>query len=270
MAADDVTLVEGKAEAPAPEARRPIGMKAYEGRFSVAYLALAVVVAGAVIALAIVLKEPAKNSGPRWSAWRPTASGLDQARQIADHVGTRYRAPNGEELVTNLVTPFEINQVPLSGIAVRNGTSTRDVQFFDYSFPRNVPYTMCGLGNRCSILNGKPSRPRGRLIRREALELALYTFKYVRGAQSVIAYVPPAPGYQLTNVIFLRRSELEGALARPLGATLPGQGPFQPSSPLRDSPALDEMLQEHLFRTTYTQLPNGSALVVLTPRELQS
>ena len=52
---------------------------------------------------------------------------------------------------------------------------------------------LCGLGSECSIATGTRDRARERLVRREALELALYTFKYVPSVNAVIAYMPPPP-----------------------------------------------------------------------------
>ena len=46
------------------------------------------------------------------------------------------------------------------------------------------------LGTQCAISEGEPSEERHQLLRREALELALYTFKY-GDADSVIALLPP-------------------------------------------------------------------------------
>ena len=54
-------------------------------------------------------------------------------------------------------------------------------------------YILCGLGKNCSIEGGKASQTRGRLVRREALEAALYTFKFVPSVDSVLAFMPPAP-----------------------------------------------------------------------------
>ncbi len=269
--ADDLTPNDSAAVAeplPAPRGRRPVYAKAYEGRFSVAYLSLAVVVAGAIIAFAVLLKTRDAN-GTRWSTWKPTAGGLDGSRQIADHVGGRYRGAAGTQLTTNLVAPFTIQSTEISRIAVRNDTRGQDNVFYSYNFPANVPYTLCGLQSRCSIA-GKASRPRGRLVRRQAFEIALYTFKYIHGADSVIEYLPPAAGYQLTNVLFLRKTEVEDQLKRAFVTTLPGDGPFAISTKLPDDPAIDQMLQEHVFRVDYTQIPDGSVLAVLTPREIQS
>ena len=52
-------------------------------------------------------------------------------------------------------------------------------------------YSFCGLGAHCSIATGKPSQTRGQLVRREALETALYTFKYMPVIDSVIVFMPP-------------------------------------------------------------------------------
>ncbi len=71
----------------------------------------------------------------------------------------------------------------MSAIAIRPDTSTGkkeeneiDVVPATHSFQ----YILCGLGANCSIKGGKASTARHALLRREALELALYTFKYVR------------------------------------------------------------------------------------------
>ena len=59
-------------------------------------------------------------------------------------------------------------------------------------------FSLCGLGQSCAIATGKASVERGTLVRREILELALYTFKYVGGVNHVIAFMPPARGKQPT------------------------------------------------------------------------
>lgn len=254
--------------APAPK-RRVAAPRAFEGRFSVAYLALAVIVSGAIIAFAILIKQsPAKHL--QWSAWQPRAGGLSAARQIADHVSARYRLPSGSEMTADVVNPFTVSNVPISRFAVRNGTSARDVNVYDGTFPTTTPYTLCGLGKSCSILEGKPSQARGRLIRRQAFELALYTFKYLHGADSVLAYLPPSPGNQLTYVLFLRKIDLHRVLDQPLAATLPGDGPFIVGRKMREPAGLDRFLLLRIFKFTAQQLPDGSAILVLAPRELTS
>ena len=270
MATDDVTRTAAVEPAPlAPRERRQVAAKAHENRFSLAYLGLAVIVSAAIIAFALILKGH-DSSSDRWSQWKPVAGGIDGSRQIADHVAPRYRSQDGTQLTTNLIAPFTIQSAAISAIAVRNDTRGSDNQFYTYNFPTNVPYTLCGLGDRCSIAGGKASPARARLVRRQALEIALYTFKYIHGSQSVVAYLPPPPGKQLTNVVFLRKVEVEPELEGTLAATLPGRGPFSTSTKLGDDPAIDELLQEHVFRVNYAQIPDGSVLAVLSPREIPS
>ena len=81
-------------------------------------------------------------------------------------------------------------------------------------------FNFCGLGVRCSIVGGKATSTRGRLVRREALEVALYTFKFVPGVDSIIAFMPPPPGQGATSVLFLRKENFKDALDRPLAETL--------------------------------------------------
>ena len=63
-------------------------------------------------------------------------------------------------------------------------------------------FSFCGLGGRCSITGGKATTTRGRLVRREALEIALYTFKFVPAIDSIIAFMPPPAG-QSPSMLFL-------------------------------------------------------------------
>ena len=52
---------------------------------------------------------------------------------------------------------------------------------------------MDGLGPNRSIKGGTPSETRLKVIHREALELALYTFRYLPDAESVMVLLPPPP-----------------------------------------------------------------------------
>lgn len=254
---------------PAPRDRRPAYAKAYEGRFSVAYLALAVLVAGAIIGFAVILKQKDSNAA-RWSAWQPASDGLAGAREIGEHVAAPYRLANGDQLVAPLVAPLNVNSVPISQIAVRNDTNNRNVLFYDAGFPTNTPYTLCGLGDRCSITGGKASPERSKLIRRQAVELALYTFKYMKGVDSLLAYLPPAPGNQLTNVLFLRKTDLKPQLERPLRESLPGRGPFIVGKPVPNDALVTNLTNERSFKFNFQQIPDGTAIIVLTPLELSS
>ena len=70
----------------------------------------------------------------------------------------------------------------------------RDGDSIKRSRARTVLYRLCGLGAQCAINKGKPSNERGLLLQREALELALYSFRYLDGVKNVVALMPPSPG----------------------------------------------------------------------------
>jgi hypothetical protein len=271
VAANDVksgiTAVEPPLVTPAPAPRQGRRPRAFETRFSLAYFGLAIIVSASIVTLGILLKGPNAGSGPEWSAWKPTAKGIDGARQIAKHVGARYRLPGGNQITANLVSPLSVDGVRLSQIAVRNGTETRDVNFYDTQ--QNAPYTLCGLGGGCSITEGKPSSERQRLIRREALELALYTFKYL-SVNSVLAYLPPPSGQRVEDVVFLRKVDLGPALGRPLAVTLPSTAPFVSGRVTADAGVVDRLTADRIFKVSFQQIPDGTAIVVLSPRELAS
>jgi hypothetical protein len=87
-----------------------------------------------------------------------------------------------------------------------------------------VIFRLCGLGSNCSISEGKPSLERTFLLRREALELALYTFRYIENVNQVVVFLPPAPGKRGLTVL-LRKDQLAGQLLRPLNTTLARRTP---------------------------------------------
>ena len=103
------------------------------------------------------------------------------------------------------------------------GETSNDASF--YGAGDAWAYVLCGFGTNCAISGGKPSVERYDLLRREALELALYTFKYNHSIQSVLAYMPPAKaanasGQATPSLIFLRRGDVKQALDQPLKTTL--------------------------------------------------
>jgi hypothetical protein len=272
VARDDVTPSEtGTAAvepvvAPLPSLRDERPARVFENRFSIVYFLLALVVSGAIAGLGVLLNQPDVNSGPEWSEWKPTEQGIDGARQIASHIAAQYRLPSGDQLTANLISPISVGGVSLTQIAVRNGTGSRDVSF--YGTGRSVPYTLCGLGDRCAITEGTASRERQRLIRRQALELALYSFKYLKNVDYVLAYLPPAKGQQVSQVVFLRETDLRPLLKRSLVATLPSRGPFVSGRRTPEGEIVDRYTAERVYAVTFQQIPDGTALIVLTPREL--
>jgi hypothetical protein len=160
----------------------------------------------------------AGDSGVKnWSSWAPTTDGQAGAQQIAEHVGVQYKLPNGRQIVNVGVTGLEIQGVPLA-VAVRKDASQGGaIKIFD---DPGVIYHLCGLGQSCAIDSGKPSTERGLLLRREALELALYTFRYLGGVHQVLVFMPPPKGKTPTQALFFREGDVARELDRPLTASL--------------------------------------------------
>ena len=60
-------------------------------------------------------------------------------------------------------------------------------------------YKLNGLGPNGSIKGGTPSAARLQVIHREALELALYTFRYLPDVDMVVTLLPPPPPSSATR-----------------------------------------------------------------------
>jgi hypothetical protein len=106
-------------------------------------------------------------------------------------------------------------------------------------------------------------------VRREALELALYTFKYVPGIDSIVAFLPPRPGATPQYTVFLRKAALSKELQRPLKATLSLPKPPTPTqADPQETPTIDRLTLPSLFQYSLTQSQEGSAILVLDPLAL--
>lgn len=197
----------------------PASHSAYAPRFHFLTGALVAVGLAALAGLALFIALPGggTDDGPRWSTWTPTSAGTAGAQQIAQHVGTQYKLPDGRQIVNVGVTGLEIQGVPLA-VAVRQDPSQGgSIKVFD---DEGVIYHLCGLGPSCAINNGNPSKRRGLLLRREALELALYSFRYLGGIHQVVVFMPPPKGKTPTQALFFREGDVAKELDRPLTASL--------------------------------------------------
>jgi hypothetical protein len=147
-------------------------------------------------------------------------------------------------------------------------------------------YSLCGLGPNCAIAVGTPSAARLLLLRREALELALYTLKYIRGIQNVVAVLPPGrttasarlaakpplPGKTAASTpinlaVVFQRAALQHYLDRPLTQTLPEAIPptvaEMPSAP--EAELVSVLTGEALFQQQLVQSQDGNSVLVLSP-----
>ncbi|MHB8470316.1 MAG: hypothetical protein ACYDCH_11260 [Gaiellaceae bacterium] len=254
-----------------PPAAAPTGTPYVAGphrtRFLVVYSLLAVVLALAVAGV-VVFASRSISPPTAWSAWKPSGGGLGAAKQIADHVGTTYRLPNGSQMVDVIAKEPSVspgNQtIPVHYVAVR-GTGGRQDQVIPVSSSDSVMYSLCGLGAACSIASGKPSVARGTLVRREILELALYTFKYVGGVKNVIAFMPPAAGSNPQYVVYLQKTDVAQQLRVPLLQTLGSKVPLPSTIPAREVHTVDVVTKSKLYSFSLSQTQAGDAVLVFAP-----
>jgi hypothetical protein len=181
-----------------------------------ALVAIGLAALAGVVAL-VLAPGGGTDRGLRWSAWRPTTGGTNGAQQIADHVGSEYKLPDGRQIVNVGVTGLEIQGVPLAVAVRQNPAQGGNIKVFDDS---GIIYHLCGLGPSCAIATGKPSIQRGLLLRREALELALYSFRYLGDVHQVVVFMPPVKGKTPSQALFFREGDVAKELDRPLTASL--------------------------------------------------
>ena len=248
---------------------------AYRSRFAAFYVLLAIVAGAGVGALLVLVGRGSPAPAPAWSAWEPTGSVERRSAQIADHVGDQYRLPSGKALVAityagpPTVTGPDGSSFRVPAIAVRPDTTAGRAEADDIdtlNAANTVMYTLCGLGNACSIPEGKPTAERGQLLRREALELALYSFHYLDGIDSTLVLLPPRADGQAATAVFIERGDVRAELSRPLDQTLtapltPGVGEIQAD----EQAVVDRTTRSRIYEYGYLQAQDGSPVMVLTP-----
>jgi hypothetical protein len=236
-------------------------------QFALVYGALGLILVGSYVAFAVFGLWPGIHPSTKWSSWRPHAAGpVLMAKDIANHVSAPYRLATGGQLVAAVASaPAVTAGTQTVGIvAVSTRSKTGGKESVTQLMPgATVMYTLCGLGTHCAIATGKA---RGQLVRREGLEMALYTFKYIPSVDSVLIYMPPAqaPGAPAAPLLFFTRESLSGRLDQPLNQTLtlttpPRAGQANPT----EGALLDALTLPHLYASGLVQLQVGGALLAL-------
>lgn len=230
------------------------------------YGLLTLVAIGAIAALVIVLTRPDDPAPPPWSAFQPSQPGLAGAQEIADYVGTRYLFADGTPIVTMTASDLTLGGSPIQGIVLRQQDTLGREQDAVIPPDGNVAFTLCGGGESCSITAGTPSRKRMQTLQYGALELALYSFRYL-DATSVVAFLPPAPGTTPQYALFFQRSELQGLLDQPLAAIVPERSLTPDDLQPTEGETIDALAKTRTYRYDYAQ-PSGIAALVLSDPDL--
>jgi hypothetical protein len=257
-----------RTESRADRARRLV----YRGRFAFFYIGLAVVAGCAVGAFAVLVGRGSPAPAPEWSAFAPEGSMERRAALIGDHVSDQYRLPSGDPLATVTYTgpPTIANQdgssLQIRALAVQSEAASGADDIDAFRAESNVMYVLCGRGPICSIPEGADSAERMQLLRREALELALYSFRFLDGIESVLVLLPPRQGAQESRAVFLERPDLAAALEVPLRETLtaeltPGVGEIT----VEEGRNVDRLTQTRVYQAAPLQQQDGSFIMVLAP-----
>jgi hypothetical protein len=252
-----------------------------------------------VIAVAIAGTDHRSRTAAKWSSWVPPDGGTAGAREIADYLAPFYRATPADQLAVVTVVNLEsASALAAAQAAAANGTTPTASSALQVAVrPKagssqvslltgnTVAYNLCGVGGKnCAIGAGTPSNSRLLLLRREALELALYTFKYIHGTQNVLTILPPVtqtPTSKLSRrlpttnastkpinvaVLFVRPM-VQPLLAHPLTASLPEPVTLTPTpanmSNAPEAGLVDQLTARWLFSEQLQQAQDGSNLIVL-------
>src|SRR6478735_7011176 len=242
-----------------PAQRSDLGPSAFRNRFGFLMGALAGVLVAAVLVVIAVIAWGGNGGGAdeglasNWSRWQPADSTLtDGAQQIADHVGAEYHHAGGQQLTKVTGGPLGI------GVSLRAPTSG-------------------------AIKGGTPSTQRQQLVRREALELALYTFRYLPDADMVVTLLPPPPPKAGTEAaspvsgilpntsadpkemtaVFYRPGDLKQRLQLPLGATLTAAAPAPEKMGGTEGQTVDSLTLPNLFNWSLPASQIGQPSLVL-------
>ena len=259
-------IPEPATEPPAPAG--PPAAHAYGRRFVVIYGLLGAALAASIVGIVLAASGGHVGSGPAaWSSWHPADTGQTGAKQIAAHVAREYHLPSGAQLVEVFAKPPSVSpgsqQIPLHYVVKQGkGANSEPIAINEGD---TIQYSLCGLGDSCAIATGTPSVQRGTLVRREILELALYTFKYMGGVKNVIAFMPPTPGSQPKYAVFLQRSDLDTQLHVPLAQTLNSKTPLPNTITRREQQTIDSTTESKVFSFSLSQTQSGEAVLVLSP-----
>ena len=188
------------ADAVEPRGREPVPPPAprrgavYKRRFVLAYVLVIVVFAAMAGLFAVLVSR--SDSSSSWSSFQPKGSDeLAKAQNLANYVAPRY-IDEGSPVAVVEAQPLVVQNTLVDGIAFSRATSRGTIGGGLRQFEPaegTIMYVFCGPGNKCGLSpNATPQTDT--LLRRESLELALYTFKYWHGINSVVALLPPLNG----------------------------------------------------------------------------
>jgi len=245
----------------------------FRSRFGFVWGALLGIALSAGAALVLLVVTTQRDSGPElaanWSAWEPgTSRMLDGAQEIADHIGVQYRLDGGEQFVSVRSSGLELGGEEL-GVAVR--PQGGELQFLEGD---GLIFILNGLGPQGRLPTGAPSKASGRLLLREALELALYSFRYLDDVTMVAVLLPQtvdeaevdaggAAAAPRTNAVFFRPGDLIDELQVPLARTLSPKTPRPRTMTEAEAARVESLTARNVFAASVQPLEAEKSYLVL-------
>lgn len=256
-----------------PRFERPKAV--HGGRFMMGYVVVVLMVGAALVALAVITRDNSDSATTAAVVGEVPVreDGFQRAREIATEVARQYRGANGEQIVAVTAQPGEVSGLPLQYIALRHGRN-RPLTEGDVSVVEpgeTALYSFCGLaGEQNCALPGQPTPERLMLLRREAVELSLYTFKFLPEIQTVVSLLPPVPRGEgqppQTFAVYFQRRHLESVLGEPISKTLPERPPFAEGDIAQgEAEMINRLTETRLFTSSFEQLPTQGVILNLSP-----
>lgn len=238
---------------------------AYSKRFVLANLLVVAGFTGVLVLFGfLVSKDSSKQA---WSDYTPKGSDvIDKAQNMVNHVAPKYRY-GGAPIAVVQAQPLLYRDAVVDGIAFAKpplrqvGGGFTDFQSSDST----IAYVFCGQAQRCALPQSEAVEIEP-LLARESLELALYTFKYVDGVDSVTVILPPLPGGQTPpSAVFLKRGDVKSELSKPLSQTLAPITPTIGTIKATELQTLNRITRPRLYQVGYTQAQDASPVLILSP-----
>ena len=254
--ADVVETRRVAAEAP-PAARRP---SRYSGRFALAHILVIVAFASLLGLFAYLVSE--SNSSAAWSSYKPTGGETyPRAQKLANFIAPRYIS-GGSPIAVIQAQPLFFHDQVVDGVAFTRAPFQDVGEHYHQLEPAGastMAYVFCGQAARCGLAatGAEDVIP---LLRRESLELALYTFKYWPEIDAVVAILPPAT--KSSPAVYLKRSNLEAQLSKPLEQTLPNREVITASTMTAAERATIERLTQ-IYPSSFQETASGRMLLLL-------
>ena len=236
----------------------------FPGRFMIGYLLIVLFFGALLIGFAVAWSRHSDDSGDTattWSFFKPTAdSEAVRIRQIARFVGDRYQTNDGQQLARVLGGPPAVQDAPVTQFLIRDAGKQESI-----GSGKAIMYILCGAGSDCALPLEASSTAHDRLVRREALELALYTMRY-NDVDPIAVLLPPDPQGNPGDAVLFRRDDLEGLLDKPLSQSLPtGKAPNALGMDDLESATVDYLTLTKSYDYDFLSASDGTARMVLNP-----